>query len=348
MADKVQKRQLTATIHQLGLGRAADFVIAHARECAYMTPSYGLSPLRLGLPSKIGGSPNLPRGVSWPSGQRSGDQPPDRPAFVAQINLAHVPELDGMPLPRKGGVWLFMHASDDGMALEAILHPKPPSGVHLPFPANMLIHVARLVRAGRLARHRMPGAAVAVAFRRGLSLPFSSRDFREGVGTHVGTDPAKVNWYDLIASLTPDLCLGKIGGYPHDHELDPLRHVAIRRLGHPECVPAAHWYTISEYEDRVRTMGERTEHMKMKGAREWQRAGERVVARLQSQRPIAEWVDANRSAIASEAARWQLLISFTDIAMDLGDSETLDVFARSEDLASGHFSDLAAEDGMAR
>lgn len=57
--------------------------------------------------SKLGGPPDLPRGVTWPGGTR----------FFAQVDLAGVTAVayEGLDLPDSGLLSFFAHADDDGV-----------------------------------------------------------------------------------------------------------------------------------------------------------------------------------------------------------------------------------------
>ena len=62
--------------------------------------------------SRLGGRPNLPEEFDWPLWQ---EQPL---AFLAQLNLAALPAVDGLNLPREGALFFFQAAGRDegGMA----------------------------------------------------------------------------------------------------------------------------------------------------------------------------------------------------------------------------------------
>ncbi|MGA2218181.1 MAG: YwqG family protein [Terracidiphilus sp.] len=63
--------------------------------------------LNLGTPSsesvtRLGGTPNMPTNVPWPA--RRDGQPH---SFLAEIDLAQLPPLDGLPLPNDGSLFFF-------------------------------------------------------------------------------------------------------------------------------------------------------------------------------------------------------------------------------------------------
>ena len=57
--------------------------------------------------SRLGGRPNLPEEFDWPLWQ---EQPL---AFLAQLNLAALPAVDGLNLPREGALFFFQAAGRD-------------------------------------------------------------------------------------------------------------------------------------------------------------------------------------------------------------------------------------------
>jgi len=57
--------------------------------------------------SRLGGRPNLPGEFDWPLWRQ---QPL---AFLAQLNLAALPAVDGLLLPREGALFFFQEAGRD-------------------------------------------------------------------------------------------------------------------------------------------------------------------------------------------------------------------------------------------
>lgn len=52
--------------------------------------------------SRLGGRPNLPKQIAWPEG------PDGQPlSFIAQLDLAALPRIREVPLPRAGSLWFF-------------------------------------------------------------------------------------------------------------------------------------------------------------------------------------------------------------------------------------------------
>lgn len=78
--------------------------------------------------SRIGGRPNLPRYVEWPTW--NGGQPL---AFIAQLDLATIPQVRGLALPRAGSLFFFYDADEqtwgydpmDRGSAQVIYSPEP-------------------------------------------------------------------------------------------------------------------------------------------------------------------------------------------------------------------------------
>jgi uncharacterized protein YwqG len=56
---------------------------------------------------RLGGKPNLPKGLAWPTWRE------EPLAFVAQLDLATLPEVPGLPLPRTGSLSFFFEGGEN-------------------------------------------------------------------------------------------------------------------------------------------------------------------------------------------------------------------------------------------
>ena len=89
--------------------------------------------------SRLGGQPNLPTEAEWPTME-------DWPlAFIAQIDLATLPEIPGLLLPRSGTLHFFYDGEDGGYdpknkdACRVLYSPQPLASLPLhPFPEDDL------------------------------------------------------------------------------------------------------------------------------------------------------------------------------------------------------------------
>src|SRR5438128_471334 len=88
---------LVQSLEASGLARIAKDIVAAARPTVFLIP---------GTPSedpcsRLGGRPNLPSELDWPKWQ---DQ---ALPFVAQLDLAAIPQIEGLCLPRHGSLFFF-------------------------------------------------------------------------------------------------------------------------------------------------------------------------------------------------------------------------------------------------
>jgi len=57
--------------------------------------------------NRLGGKPNLPKGLAWPTWRE------EPLAFVAQLDLATLPKVPGLPLPRTGSLSFFFEGGEN-------------------------------------------------------------------------------------------------------------------------------------------------------------------------------------------------------------------------------------------
>lgn len=122
------EEQLEGLIREHGLWEHRDTIMATARPAIFM---------RLGEPgagrtgeSRIGGMPDLPDSVPWPT-EPSGVR---KLSFLLQIDFAELPTFAGSPFPRRGMLYLFAGEGGDGPEQVVAytgsepLQPRSPSG----------------------------------------------------------------------------------------------------------------------------------------------------------------------------------------------------------------------------
>jgi uncharacterized protein YwqG len=61
--------------------------------------------------NRLGGKPNLPKELAWPTWRK------EPLAFVAQLDLATLPEVPGLPLPRTGSLSFFFEGRRERLGL---------------------------------------------------------------------------------------------------------------------------------------------------------------------------------------------------------------------------------------
>jgi uncharacterized protein YwqG len=88
-------------LQEIGLGRLATAIESRSQ------PSLRLITGRRGteIVGRLGGRPNLPKGIPWPTWL---DEQPL--SFIAQLDLAALPRIQGLPLPRSGSLFFFYDA----------------------------------------------------------------------------------------------------------------------------------------------------------------------------------------------------------------------------------------------
>src|SRR5208283_3446182 len=109
----------------LGLGRLAAAIEAQSRPSLRLTA---------GKPSaqpinRLGGRPNLPKDIPWPVWQKG--QPL---AFIAQLDLAPLPPVAGLPLPKTGSLFFFYDADEQPWGFD----PKDKGGAQVLYASSPL------------------------------------------------------------------------------------------------------------------------------------------------------------------------------------------------------------------
>jgi hypothetical protein len=320
MISDLSREHLGGLARRTGFGSAVDLIFAEARECVYFANAADRWPEdeRPGA-SRIGGLPDLPEGVDWPHGVNLEDQPWGFATFLAQFDLADLPEVDGLPLPRRGGLWLFARRWGYTHAPMVAIYDAAPRNLR-PRPAPEGDWPEGGPRAFR---------ATPLRFRRGVSLPLYRRSFREALEA-VGDDEDGL--HDLVLALPGGESDGQVGGYSSETELDPYRHLAFRELGRLDYLEADGYASVAEYEEQVR--GVYGDEPPAPGGQ---------MARW---RPMVEWIEGHRAEIDANAASWRLLFRFDrngEADLDIGDAMALEVFGRSSDLAALKFDSLSGE-----
>ena len=166
--------------------------------------------------SKLGGDPELPSGASWPDGF-------DRPrAFLAQIDLAELPDAAAIDwLPPQGRLYAFYDAEAHGEPdVVRIIHSLEPPGASVPAPPRVQARYAQR----RIGFHRLSSAP---------SLDWLGLDVVD-----LGLDEDALDALHLIATAPPpDDVQHRIGGYPNEIQTECMwlacEHLA-RNLPEPQ------------------------------------------------------------------------------------------------------------------
>jgi len=216
------KEQLIEELSKHGLGRVAAPIVAHAKPAIGISTDIADDRALAIETSKIGGLPDLPEGVAWPTVQGYSL------SFVAQLNLADANSFDEEHILPPHGLLSFFFGSnrdidfddDDADRLDAIvLHNSIASPLQRKDPPDdLMASVSSNMSYGRVYRPYQIG------FYRKLTLP----DVDAKAMQRLGLTEAERNSYI-------DLYVGRINtaeretkqrshqmlGYPRQIEIDP-------------------------------------------------------------------------------------------------------------------------------
>lgn len=339
------QEHLAKAARAAGFEAALDRLLAEARECAWMVPA---SQAAEGgrLVSKIGGRPDLPEDVVWPSARNEAGEKEGDASFVAQVNLEDAPEIEGLPLPKRGGLWLFLPAWHHGPEVEAVYRSEP-AGLR---QCTGLRETASVGFGSDVTEAKATG----IAFAPGVSLPMFRQSFLDELREVLGGANTFSAWERFRRHLEPAGHVGHLGGYCQSYDqTDINRHAAFRRLGHVEHRAASRWESLEAYERELTKLERQAKDAAARRPKglfagcspEAQLAAMpgKLLVSYQKLRPSVEWMDAHRQELLAEAESLRLLGTWTSGLLRLGEGMALDVLIRKEDLASGRFGDLTAE-----
>lgn len=316
MLRKQLLKHFDTAVKKAGLAQHRDALLADARECVQF--HYGNAPDELPLgASHVGGTPDLPASIEWPDGVLEG-KPFGKAEFLAQFNLAELPAVDDLGLPRQGHLWLFVRDTSlcdvpvtvfFGDGTEPLVPRKKPRSKARP-PQGVGWSNLKLA---------------ALKFSLGVSLPFSSKAFNckwqsESL-PHDGL-------YKLHKALGADSDIdGRIGGYSNQAEFDLCRQIAIEILGKPDYIYADAWESVAQLDEQIARGLPFGNNQAYRDS-------------LRQRRPQVEWIEKNQAKIAGAAASIRLLCMFRDsdhVGLDFGDGMFLDFLINESALAQRDF-----------
>jgi uncharacterized protein YwqG len=118
--------ELEQRLTDAGLGRVASKLALLASETVRLTAiKHEEEPT-----SRLGGRPNLAPNLTWPEW----DEEPL--AFVAQLDLAAIPEIAGFNLPRSGALYFFYRVMRHARTFKARIGRNPATGEVIKIPAR--------------------------------------------------------------------------------------------------------------------------------------------------------------------------------------------------------------------
>jgi uncharacterized protein YwqG len=169
----------------IGLGRLAAAIQAGSRPSLRLTAGKpSAQPV-----SRLGGRPNLPKDIPWPVWQE------ELPlSFIAQLDLATLPAVRGLPLPQSGSLFFFYDADAQPWGFD----PKDKGCAQVIYvPSSLAAHRPRAPHRDLDEEVRFKGVALAATPE--TSLPNkNSGIFRE----HKATEEEFKAYFDLINPLS--------------------------------------------------------------------------------------------------------------------------------------------------
>ncbi|TWT67588.1 DUF1963 domain-containing protein [Allorhodopirellula solitaria] len=277
--------------------------------------------------TRFGGEPDLPKDASWPT------DPDDNARFanfVAQINFAELPNVDGDDvLPKTGVLYIFvrfMEAAASPAILDTIFYDGDTAQLERRSnPPNESLCNEYLV-------DLIPQRISAVP---SVSIPSYRKQFRSHVEQNtaeVDGDDGEMRLMDLESDLCADGQIGQLLGFanPGDDQENLYRQVVLALLGKRPLVYNDYWDSMEEYEAYIE---------------EW-RDDKSLVAMYRDMHDGVVWLTSNREMIQSHVDEWRLLLrvdSNFEMNLSINDADPMYVFIRNEDLANRDFSNLACE-----
>lgn len=312
-------------VEESGLANHSELLLAHARECVHFFYNQPKEVLPPGA-SKVGGEPDLPDSEEWPDGEDDEGRRAGKADFLAQFNLAEVPDGHGLALPKSGHLWVFVRNTEMARTSAAIIYRE--AGVKLQPRSKPKSDYVPKYGWGELG-------TAALTFAPSVALPLSSWAFerlckKQGLNKGLGKLQQKLT--PGIDNYGPrDGIDGQIGGFSFQCEFDLPREYAITELGHPEFV----WddVFVPDEDLQASTDGGLTS---LKGSESYRRE-------MQEHLPGVRWIQENNNKPQAVADELQLLFMFrpnSRIGLDFGDGMFLDFLMHREDLEMLDFTDV--------
>jgi hypothetical protein len=325
------RKELEARVREVAkareLAHQTDDALARAVECAYFYIDESKAPSKLARgASRMGGLPDLPAHVDWPAGVGRDGKPAGHARFLAQFDLAEIPPLNDLDLPRKGHLWFFTpgYAQDVGPLVTVLFEP-----------GEVELKQRRAPTQSEWGHWSIEATKTgALRFERGISVRVYSPT---GTSEMSGGDDAD-QMIQLASRFLPHGYAGQIGGFYLLSQHNLYRDVAFLQLGKREARFADYWTSLDEYDAAMK----RKPSVTGKLAEAYRKLHESHLKK----RPLVEWIEQHRAQVNAEAAAWRLLCQFQARAVDLGEGGSLDVFIRKQDLAARDFSGVFATNPM--
>jgi hypothetical protein len=310
---------------KVGLAEHGDPLLNEARECVHIFYQKPKSKLKVGR-TKIGGLPDLPDSIGWPQGTDEEGKTSGWAQFLAQYNLADVPPINGLDLPRTGHLWLFIR---NPMLISM------PTAVFYHDGSEELAPRAKPVLKKKTEKEWREFKETALQFRPGISLPMSSKRFERELRERLNGKFSK-----LQEALAPGIdnygprqgIDGQIGGYSFQMEMDLCRELALEELGHPDYARSDCWSSVEQLEKQIKVGLPFVQDTRKQNA---------YRKSLKERLPELKWIVANEQKIQETADSFQLLSMIRpsmDIGLEFGDGMFMDFLIQRDALAKRDFS----------
>jgi uncharacterized protein YwqG len=184
--------------------------------------------LNLGEPSseavtRLGGTPNLPEDIPWPL-RRNGDPH----SFIAQVDLARLEPIEGLPLPASGSLFFFC----DSVDIPAGFNPSDRDGFKVIYSASPLSENALCPTPRRLSEEQ-----VFKGFTLNPKFELVSPPWRGNAIARLQLSESNLDKYASLFNI--DQTTHRIGGYPEIIQGDDLELTSELVLHGIPCGDAA-------------------------------------------------------------------------------------------------------------
>ncbi|HVT81211.1 MAG TPA: DUF1963 domain-containing protein [Phycisphaerae bacterium] len=319
------RTMLLNALKKVKLSAHAEEFLPYARPCVQFTYQQSTEKYGVGT-SRVGGLPELPESVEWPEGCNEKGKAEGHAEFVAQLNFAELPVVEGLDLPRNGYLWLFVRNSK--------LIYKPAVVLF----RNSEVELKRATELGTGYGGSKLRRGAGLTFRPGVSLPFSSKAFNRRFGEFSLSQLAEelasgMDSYGDMAGIS-----GQIGGYSYQAEYDLAREFAMEELGRGDYWKVDHWNSIEDMEREIKHGNPFLARINPEADKERRKTLKRDLPKL-------EWIVENDEKIQRIADSFHLLCMFRPdmlVGLYFGDGMYLDFLVKGESLRKRDFSGVKA------
>ncbi len=196
---------LAESLESSGLARIAKDIEAVALPTVFLIPGEQSE----GPCSRLGGRPNLPAGLDWPTWQ-GGPLP-----FVAQLDLANIPQTKELYLPRHGSLFFFYEGGSRAWGFK----PEDQGSARVIYsPSNLQEHPVRMLPEGVPDEMRFTGVNLKPESGY-ITLPDGQDQALERLTPSAEERMRYLEFFEVWHRQPPPL--HRIGGHPEPVQGDP-------------------------------------------------------------------------------------------------------------------------------